>query len=129
MPPVTTITNEFITYSIADGVLFATFHKAVVIDLGAAHKILSSRLEMTGEKEYPALVDSSGVKSFTKEARDYLSSDAGRIGVKATAIIAAGYMGSTIANFFLKVTIGKPIVPTKLFSDRKKALAWLEKFR
>lgn len=84
---------------------------------------------MTGEKEYPALVDSSGVKSFTKEARDYLSSDVGRIGVKATAIIAAGYMGSTIANFFLKVTVGKPIVPTKLFSDRKKALAWLGKFR
>lgn len=128
MPPGLTAENEFVIYSLIEGILFATFRKGVVIDLEAARKILEIRLLMTGTSEYPALVESSGVKSFTKEARDFLSSNAGREGIKATAILASGYMASTIANFFLKVTVGKPIVPTKIFSDREKALEWLKKF-
>jgi hypothetical protein len=129
MPPIVSTQNEFITYEIEEGILYASFTPGIIIDLSAARKILSDRIEMTGNEAFPSLVDSTGVKSFTKEARDYLSSSEGRVGVKATAILISGYLSSTIANFFLKVTVRKPVIPTRIFSDKVKALAWLQQFK
>ncbi len=129
MPPTVHSRSEIITYEVKDGILYALFTPGVKIDLPAAKYVLSKRLEVTIDNSYPILVDSTGVKSFTKEARDYLSSAEGRIGVKATAILISGYLSSTIANFFLKVTVGKPVIPTKIFSNKVKALAWLQQYK
>lgn len=129
MPPIVSTQNEYIAYHLEEGILFAIFKKGVVIDLSAAREVLQSRLEFSNGHDYPILVDSTGVKSFAKEARDYLSAAEGRKGVKATAILVSGYLSSTIANFFLKVTVGKAIVPTKIFSNKVKALTWLQQYK
>jgi hypothetical protein len=129
MPFEEKIVNEYISYSSENGILYATFLKNVVIDLVAARKIFEDRINTFGKNDYASLVDSTGVRSFTKEARDFLSSDEAIKGVKATAILVSGYLSSAIANFFLKVTVKKPKVPTKIFSDRQKAIAWLQQYK
>ncbi len=121
--------NQYILYTLENGILYATFLKNVVIDLIAAKKIFEDRIAAFGNKEFPSLVDSTSVKSITKEARDFLSSDEAREGVKATAILVSGYLSSTIANFFLRVTVKKPKVPTRIFSDKRKAIAWLQQYK
>lgn len=123
------VSNQYINFTINDGILYGTFNEKVVIDLRAAQTIFNDRISNYGEFKYPTLVDSRGVTSFTKEARDFLSSEEARRGIKATAILVSGYLSSTIANFFLKVTIKEPQVPTKIFSDRQKAIIWLEQYK
>ncbi len=123
------IANEYITYSIENEILYATFLNNVAIDLLVAKKILQERILFINGKNFATLVDSTAVKSTTKEARDFLSSEEARVGVKATALLISGYLSSTIANFFLKVTVKKPLVPTRIFSDRQKAINWLKQYK
>jgi hypothetical protein len=123
------IANEYIAYSFENEILYAKFLNNVAIDLGAAKKIFHYRMDFTGGRSFPILVDSTGIKSTTKEARDFLSSDEARAGVKATAILISGYLSSAIANFFLNVTVKKPLVPTRIFSDRQKAINWLKQYK
>jgi hypothetical protein len=123
------IANEYIVYSFENEILYATFLNNAAIDLVAAKKILQDRIGFIDGMGFPILVDSTGVKSTTKDARDFLSSEEARVGVKATAILISGYLSSAIANFFLKVTVKKPLVPTRIFSDRQKAINWLKQYK
>jgi hypothetical protein len=129
MPPATFVETIFVDYEIIEGILFATFLRGAVIDLAAASEVLAARLAISEEKSFPVLVDGRGVKSFTKEARDLLSSDQGRVGVKASAILVSGYLSSTLANFFLKVNVKKTAFPVKTFTDKQKAVEWLKKYK
>lgn len=129
MPIDTPVANKYITYYLSDQILYASFETGAIIDLFAAKLIFKDRIDAFGETAFPSLVDSRGLKSITKDARDFLSSDEARKGVKATAILVAGYLSSTIANFFLKVNVKKPKVPTRIFSDKQKAINWLQQFK
>jgi hypothetical protein len=128
MPPEAVFANYFVQYELNEGILFAFFLPGVTIDLHAAEQVLAERLRLSAGKSFPVLVDGRGVKSFTKEARDYLSSDKGKEGVKASAILVSGFLSSTLANFFLKVNVKKAGFPVKTFTDKYKAIAWLKQF-
>lgn len=129
MQPDSIMETLLVNYEQVEGILFAIFLPNLSIDLTAAKKILEARLKFSNGSSYPVLVDARSVKSFTKEARDFLSSDEARQGVKATAILVSGLLSSTIANFFLNVTVKKPLVPTRIFSDRNKAIKWLQQYK
>jgi hypothetical protein len=123
--------NSFISYDLQNGIIIAIFKEGIVIDLQAAKEILELRSEFTKAGNLPALIDGSKLKmmSFTKEARDFLSSDEARVGLKASALLVAGPVSRSLANFFLLVTVKKPMIPTKIFSDYSKALSWLNQFK
>lgn len=129
MQPESIMETLLVNYEELEGILFAVFLPNLSIDLAAARKILAQRLAFSAGKSYPILVDARSVKSFTKEARDFLSSAEARVGVKATAILVSGLLSSTIANFFLNVTVRKQQVPTKIFADRGKAIKWLQQYK
>ena len=92
---------------------------------------LTKEKKFTLEGDLPSLIDGSKLKmmSFTKEARDFLSTDEGRAGLKAAAMLVSGPVSRALANFFLLVTVKKPVIPTKIFSDYSKAMLWLNQFR
>lgn len=125
------IENEFISYELQDGIIIAIFKEGIIVDLPAAKKVLALRSEFTKSGNLPALIDGSKLKmmSFTKEARDFLSSDEARKGLKASALLVEGPVSRSLANFFLLVTVKKPVIPTKIFSDYTKALTWLRQFK
>ena len=74
---------------------------------------------------YPVLANIKGVKSITKEAREYLAEEGTRL-VKAGAIIIGSPLNKMLGNIFL--TINNPKVPTKLFTDEKEAKEWLRQY-
>jgi hypothetical protein len=121
--------NEFISLDLSTGVLEVTFKNGARIDLGAAQQMLQTRMAMIGQDSYPSILKNISRVTITKEARDFLSSDEGRRGVSALALIVDNVVGTTLANFFLKVTVQKPKVPTRIFRDEKKALEWLQHFK
>jgi hypothetical protein len=127
MPP--TFPIEIISYEIFDEILYATFITGVTIDLPGAHTVLNNRLHFSKGRDYALLIDVRGLKSITKEARDFLSSENGQKGIKASALLISGYLSSTIANFFLQVNTRKKKFPVKTFVDRQKAINWLQQYK
>ena len=74
---------------------------------------------------YPIIVDTTNIKSITKEARDHFSMRGRSSKVYAIAIIRNSTIGNMVANFF--IGLNKPIVPTKLFSSEEEAVLWCQK--
>lgn len=114
---------------LTDGILTAVFKKGSTIDITTAREVVRTRLRFTGDENYPTIIKGGLGISFTKEARDFLSSDEGVQGIAAAALIADNFLTSTLANFFLKVTVQKPKVPTRIFKNEEKALEWLNQYK
>ena len=83
--------------------------------------------KLSEQEKYPMIVDTSGIKSMEKEARDYLAIQDRESRINAIAIIRKTHIGNMIANFF--IGLNKPSVPVKLFRNEAEALKWCDKFK
>jgi hypothetical protein len=61
-----------------------------------------------------------------KSARDFLSSNEGIRGIRASALISSSIVNSMLVNFVLKIS--RPELPVKVFTKRDEALDWLQTF-
>ena len=118
--------TPYVHYKIQDQILVATYKKGLKIDGAIARQIVADRLRFAGNKTMVALVYNLGVISMDKAARDFLSSPLGNVGLRAGAIVLDTPFSVTLSNFFLSVN--KPNIPAKIFSNTSQALRWLKKF-
>ncbi len=79
------------------------------------------------DRKYPLLIDARGIKSITRDARNFFTTNGRKTNTLAFAILIDSSVSKVVGNFFLG--INKPAVPTKLFSDEDSAVEWLKKFR
>jgi hypothetical protein len=73
-------------------------------------------------KKYGFLVDSRRFKKFDSDARVYAQKHSPQFANKFAIIIASG-TSSFLANMF--IYINRPIIPTKTFINKEKAIIWL----
>lgn len=78
------------------------------------------------DTKYPLLIDARGIKSMTREARTFFTTNGRKTNTLAFAIIIDSSVSKAVGNFFLGIS--KPNVPTKLFLNEVDALEWLNKF-
>ncbi|MBC7696394.1 MAG: hypothetical protein H7141_13220 [Burkholderiales bacterium] len=123
---ITSPIKELVTVEQVDGIILCVLESETV-DLNIAKMGVAHRVKLYGDKDYPILVRIKNVKHITKEAREYLASKDGCNKVKCGAIIIDSIVMSVIANFFLQ--INKPLVPTKLFTNKESAIDWLNTFK
>jgi len=123
----TELHTKYVHFELVDDILILTYNADLEITLDIAREVVRSRLEFTGSRAYPLLILDDGVKSMSKEARDYFSSDAGTEGVKAGAMLLKSVFSTFLVNFFLKVT--QPKIPAKIFTEKAKAIEWLEQYK
>ena len=97
----------------------------MVINLVAAQRIVTDRIQMQNGKAYPVLCDIRGIADSDKAARDYLAQH-GSIMTKAVSILANQRVSIVMISFYLKIS--KPQVPTKVFTDKTQALEFLKTF-
>lgn len=74
----------------------------------------------------PALVDLRGIKSTTREAREFYGSDDYAQVVCAAALVVDSPVSRVIGNFYLG--LNKGVYPLKLFTNESHALEWLKGF-
>lgn len=110
---------------IENDTLIGTFKKENV-NLTIAKNVVKDRLKGTEGKSYPILIDIRNIKSTTKTARQFLASEKGCEGITSAAIFINSSIGSMMGNFF--IFFNRPLVPTKLFSNKKEAMEWLMQF-
>lgn len=82
--------------------------------------------KLIGDKNAPVLLDLRGIKSVTREAREYVSSPESMRFMSVLALLIGSPISKVVGNFFLG--INKPPYPTKIFTSEAKALAWLKEF-
>lgn len=122
-----TFANKYFKVKLEDDLLYFTYFDDVIVDLEAAKIILRDRLAFQKGRAYPALVDVRKVKYWTKEAREYQSTEQNHEGIKAFAMHIDSHIQKTVIKFYL--FFNKPKTPTDCFLDREKALEWLRKYR
>ncbi|HSZ25769.1 MAG TPA: hypothetical protein VK766_08635 [Cytophagaceae bacterium] len=117
--------NEWVYIEIRGHYIYVRYKPNTLLDLDAAKKILQDAVDFSGDKIYPALTDIREMPAHSKEVRDYFAIE-GSETTFANAIIVSSSFSRILANFFL--TLNKPKIPTRIFSDSAKAAKWLEMF-
>ena len=74
-------------------------------------------------EKFPLLIDARGIKSISREARSFFTTNGRETNTMAFGIIIDSAVSKVVGNFFLG--INKPAVPTKLFLNEKAAVEWL----
>ena len=87
---------------------------------------IKRRLEMTKDKSYLMFSDIRKIKSMTREGRQRMAQKDAGYGTIAAAILSNSKVQEVIFNFFN--AIYKSPAPAKMFTDEKKAIAWLQQF-
>jgi hypothetical protein len=117
--------NEFAQFWIEGGIVFFVYKPNTSIDLDAAKKIVNDRIVFQKQMDYPIYCDIRSMKSADKAARDFLAKE-GSSYTKGVAVIVDSPMTKIIGNFYLG--LNKPVAPTKMFTAKEEALAFLKQF-
>jgi hypothetical protein len=126
METISSVENEFVTFTIKEGVLIGVFKKDIKIDLDAAKKILKLRLDFIQGKSHPMLIIDGGVKELNRDARVFFFTEEGRQNVLAAAFIVKNTFTKIIVSFFTKLTHSP--FPNRSFTNEDEAFAWLKTF-
>lgn len=109
-----------------DGVII-TIGKPESQDTDIARENMVYTKKVAGGKPRPLLVDITEVRSMTKGAREEYVKQQEELIITAVALLTRSGIGNMIANIF--ISLNKPYVPVKLFTDPEKAMAWLMEHR
>ncbi|MFT4601885.1 MAG: hypothetical protein ACI857_002071 [Arenicella sp.] len=119
--------TDYAKLEFIEGVLRGTF-KAKKVTIDIAYKIVEDRLMYSNNESVVILISDVGLRSIDREARDYLSSDQGLAGLKASALLTNSALSKHLANFFVSITVRRPVIPTKVFSNETEAIEWLKQY-
>jgi hypothetical protein len=121
------IESEYSIMWIENGIGYQTYKPGINITLEIAKQMVKDRVQSFNGVARPVLVDIRSLKSIDAASRRYFASkEAGEL-ILAGAIYLASPLARWAGNVFLNIDV--PITPAKLFTDKDKALEWLERFK
>lgn len=118
--------NEFAEFWIENDILYFIYKPATRLDLEATRKIVTDRKMFQKNASYLVFCDARGLKEADKASRDYLAKEGSDL-VIAVGVLIDSPVTRILTNFYL--AISKPLTPTKLFTDKNEAIAYLESFK
>lgn len=127
IPPDAVISSSGVTWLDPSGILIAVGRDHAIHTI--AHALENHRVcaELAQGVRRPFLVDMTEVKSMSHEARAFYAGPEPAKVLTAVAIVTHSAMGKIVANLFMSLT--KPILPTKMFTDWDTAKEWLNQFK
>jgi hypothetical protein len=109
-----------------EGIIIENIIKeGVVLELADVKGIKEINLQICNNQNYALLVDAKDESTITEDARALLASEELAKFNIAKAIIIHTHKQKILGNLYL--TVNRPHVKTRLFTDREKALNWLRK--
>lgn len=118
--------NESAEFWVENDVLFFSYKEGTKINQHVAAQVVKDRMEMQKGISYPVFCDMRGVKDSDKAGRDYLAKEGSSM-VNAVAVLIDSPVTKIMLNFYLN--INKPTTPTRMFTDKNEALAYLEAYK
>lgn len=117
------LVHEHGTIEIKEGVTFAVFRQGIEVNLETAIQTVQTRLDYQFDIYLPCFVDATGIKSVTRDAREYLGKQRSE-SVTFAGLLSHSPVELTIDNFYMNIT--KPTIPTKFFKSEESAVKWLK---
>ncbi len=108
------------------GFVRATMTAGAQMDLADAQEAIAATGRVFGGGRGPVLVDSRGLKSQTRAARDHFVSEEAAKVSSAVALLVESPVSRMIGNFFLRQNAHR--TPTRLFTLESAAIEWLLTF-
>jgi hypothetical protein len=108
---------------VESGIIENYVKPGVLIEAADVWEIKRQNLILTDQKEYCVMIISGHLSSVSKEAREVVASREFMGNTLAKALIVDSLGHRIVGNFYLSVN--KPFIKTKIFSDRTEALKWL----
>ncbi len=82
--------------------------------------------DILGKAKTRVLIDMAAISEISKEARDYFANERTASIQRVTALLISSPVSRVIGNFFMG--LNKPISPTRLFTDPREAIKWLQTY-
>lgn len=118
--------NEYTKMQFVKGVLLIEYKTKLIIDLEVAKKCVADRLLFSKGKRYPIVADMRNVIRTSKEAKQFLSTNAAIEGISAGGFVAQNHFERLLGSVFLSLYVNfnptKP--PVKIFSSVEEAINW-----
>ncbi len=100
-------------------------NEGAFIDEAALYQIKQVNEHLFGARRYAVLlVTTSNFNAISEKARELSASAEFVRNTKGKALLVHNSATKLVGNFYLN--FNKPVMPTKLFTDRVKAIAWLK---
>ena len=112
--------DKFTMKYVPEGYVHLSWHEGVEVEPVDARAALAALDELAGGKRPPILVDMGSLRKIDRGAREELS---GTEKVDRVALIVRTALSRTVGAFF--VGLGKPVKPTRVFTDEEAARKWL----
>ena len=106
-----------------DGILRSAARPGVEMTLADTEEDVATGLKIAGGRKVPLLIITGGLRSMSREARNYFAGEAAAGLILAQAVVVGSAVSRIIANFFLRLT--RASFPTRLFTSEAEAMAWL----
>lgn len=110
-----------------DGIIEIICCDNFIYEIEHIKEIINATRSLTHEKKRPTVTIPGEFTEATKEALEFIFSKEATLYTTADAYIIKNLPHKIIGNFYLKFKT--PLVPTKMFKDKKSALIWLKKFK
>lgn len=110
-----------------NGIVHNVYKPGLIITIDIAKQMVGQRLEVSKNISRPVFIDIRNLIAIDAASRSYLAGDEGVKYASAGAIYLNNYIQFLLGNVFLK--IDNPLIPTRLFTEKEKALLWLQQHK
>lgn len=118
--------RSYITWMGEDGIARSVVKPNAEISLDDAIANSKAVNDLFVDAKFPLLIDSTKIKSMSREARKYLAVNDRSTHITAFAVLANSFLSMIIVNFFFK--FNKTGVPARMFTNEENAIKWLKKY-
>jgi hypothetical protein len=119
--------TQYAHYSIEDGIGIVTWNDNLVISIDMAKAMVEERIEVFNGKVLPFIIDIRELSSIDTLSRQYFAGERSITGVKAGALLIDSLISKLAGNIYVKVD--KPRIPVRLFTNKDKAIKWLQQYK
>ena len=109
-----------------DGILHIKITENAIVSLENLKENYKIYKELLGDNKVLLLIDSRMKYKFTKEAKAYAAGNNISLNRIATAFLVDSF--ANMLSTILYIWLNKPIIPTRIFISRGKAVEWLKSF-
>ena len=121
------IDTSYCSSWLENGIVYNVYKPGLIITIDIAKQMVGQRLEVSKNISRPVFIDIRNLIAIDAASRSYLAGDEGVKYASAGAIYLNNYIQFLLGNVFLK--IDNPLIPTRLFTEKEKALLWLQQHK